>query len=70
MDKPGILTRKDFLAYLAKGGSVNFDKVIYLNKVQLAKLDKDQKAGRKPVIIDGKEGYVGGDGSWTPTKVK
>lgn len=68
MNKPGILTRKDFLAYLANGGSVNFDKVIYLNKVQLAKLDKDQKAGRKVVMIDGKAGYVGGDGSWTPAK--
>lgn len=66
----GNLTRKDFLAYLAMGGSVNFDKVIYLNKQQLKKLTNDQRQGRSPVYIDGKEGFVGGDGSWTPKKVK
>lgn len=62
------LTKKDFMHYIAKGG--NFNKVIYLNKQQLKKLDKDQLAGRKAVFIDGKEGYVGGDNSWTPKKLK
>lgn len=63
-----VLTKKDFIAYLAKGGT--FNKVIYLNKQQLSRLTVDQKQGRSPVFIDGKEGYVGGDGSWTPKKVK
>ena len=40
-----------------------------LSKSQLSKLDKDQLAGRKPVIINGKKGYVGGDGSWSDTPV-
>lgn len=66
----GILTKKDFLAYLANGGSVNFDKVIYLNKQQLKKLTEDQKQGRSPVFINGKEGYVAGDGSWKPKAIK
>ena len=30
----GILTRKDFLAYLAMGGNVNFEKPIKLNRAQ------------------------------------
>lgn len=66
MKQSGILTRKDFLAYLAHGGS--FEKPIYLNKVQRAKLDKDQLAGRKPIIIDGKQGYLDGQGYWTSTE--
>ena len=38
----GILTRKDFLAYLAMGGNVNFEKPIKLNRAQLRKLTKNQ----------------------------
>lgn len=60
------LTKKDFLLYLAKGGSVNFDKPIYLNRIQRSKLDKDQLAGRKAIMIDGKEGYLNGDEYWIP----
>lgn len=62
----GILTRKDFLAYLAMGGSVNFDKPIKLNRAQLQKLTKDQLMGREPIAIDGKKGYLDGKGYWTP----
>lgn len=65
-----MLTKKDFTAYLAHGGDVNFGRVIQFNKVQLSKLDKDQREGRKPVIINGREGYMGGDGTWTPKRVK
>ena len=42
----GILTRKDFLAYLAMGGNVNFQKPIKLNRAQLQKLTKNQLMGR------------------------
>lgn len=65
MKSTGILTRKDFLNYLANGGS--FNKPVYLNKAQRAKLDKDQLAGRKPIFIDGKEEYLDGQGYWTST---
>lgn len=61
-----MLNRKDFLSYLAKGGSVNFDKPIKLNRGQLQKLSKDQKEGRKPINIEGKVGYLDGKGYWTP----
>lgn len=46
--------------------SANFDKMQpkKLNKVQIAKLDKDQQAGRKPIIIRGVPGYLDGDGNW------
>ena len=62
----GILTRKDFLAYLAMGGSVGFDKPITLNRAQLQKLTKDQLMGRDVIKIDGKSGYLDGKGYWTP----
>ena len=62
----GILTRKDFLAYLAMGGSVRFDKPIKLNRAQLQKLTKDQLMGRDVIKIDGKSGYLDGKGYWTP----
>lgn len=62
----GILTRKDFLAYLAMGGSVNFDKPIKLNRTQLQKLTKNQLMGRDLITIDGKKGYLDGKGYWTP----
>lgn len=62
----GILTRKDFLAYLAMGGSVGFDKPIKLNRAQLQKLTKDQLMGRDVIKIDGKSGYLDGKGYWTP----
>lgn len=61
-----MLNRKDFLAYLAKGGSVNFDKPIKLNRKQLQKLSKDQKEGREPINIEGKVGYLDGKGYWMP----
>lgn len=63
----GNLTKKDFIAYLAKGGNVNFDKAIKLNKAQLAKLSKDQKDGQEPVYIEDKKGYIDGNGFWEPT---
>ena len=46
--------------------SANFEKMQpkKLNKVQIAKLDKDQQAGRKPIIIRGVQGYLDGDGNW------
>lgn len=49
--------------------SANFDKMQpkQLNKVQIAKLDNDQKAGRKPIIIRGVQGYLDGDGNWKST---
>lgn len=62
----GNLTRKDFIAYLAKGGNVNFSSPIKLNRAQLSKLSKDQRDGREPVYIDGKKGYVDGKGFWEP----
>lgn len=62
----GILTRKDFLAYLAMGGSVNFKKPIKLNRAQLQKLTKNQLMGREVIKIDGKEGYLDGKGYWSP----
>lgn len=62
----GILTRKDFLAYLAMGGSVGFDKPIKLNRSQLQKLTKDQLMGRDVIKIDGKSSYLDGKGYWTP----
>lgn len=62
----GILTKKDFLAYLAMGGSVGFDKPIKLNRAQLQKLTKDQLMGRDVIKIDGKSGYLDGKGYWTP----
>jgi len=37
----GVLTRKDFLAYLANGGNINFNKPIKLNRTQLSNLTKD-----------------------------
>ena len=61
----GILTKKDFLAYLAMGGSVGFDKPIKLNRAQLQKLTKDQLMGRDVIKIDGKSGYLDGKGYWT-----
>ena len=63
----GILTRKDFLAYLAMGGSVGFDKPIKLNRAQLQKLTKNQLMGREVIKIDGKEGYLDGKGYWSPS---
>ena len=54
-----MLTKKDFLAYLAKGGSVGFNKPIKLNRKQL-------KVGREPINIEGKVGYLDGKGYWTP----
>lgn len=65
-----MLTKKDFITYLAHGGDVNFNKAIQFNKVQLSKLTKDQREGRQVVIINGREGYMGGDGTWTPKAVK
>ena len=62
----GILTRKDFLAYLAMGGNVNFEKPIKLNRAQLQKLTKNQLMGREVIKIDGKEGYLDGKGYWSP----
>ena len=62
----GILTRKDFLAYLAMGGNVNFEKPIKLNRAQLRKLTKNQLMGREVIKIDGKEGYLDGKGYWSP----
>lgn len=62
----GILTKKDFLAYLAMGGSVGFDKPIKLNRAQLQKLTKDQLMGRDVIKIDGKSGYLDSKGYWTP----
>ena len=62
----GILTRKDFLAYLAMGGNVNFEKPIKLNREQLQKLTKNQLRGREVIKIDGKEGYLDGKGYWSP----
>ena len=62
----GILTRKDFLAYLAMGGNVNFQKPIKLNRAQLQKLTKNQLMGREVIKIDGKEGYLDGKGQWSP----
>ena len=62
----GILTRKDFLAYLAMGGNINFEKPIKLNRAQLQKLTKNQLLGREAIKIDGKEGYLGGKGYWSP----
>ena len=61
-----MLSKKDFLAYLAKGGSISFNKPIKLNRKQLQKLSKDQKAGREPINIEGKVGYLDGKGYWTP----
>lgn len=61
-------TKKDFSLYLSKGGSLDFSKKIYLSKTQYNKLTKDQKEGRAPVIIDGKQGYMSGDGYWNPVK--
>jgi len=68
MKKPGILKRSDFISYLKMGGSTSFNKPLYLNKAQKAKLNDDQLMGREPVIIDGKEGYMNGDGAWVPKK--
>ena len=62
----GILTRKDFLAYLAMGSNVNFEKPIKLNRAQLQKLTKNQLMGREVIKIDGKEGYLDGKGYWSP----
>ena len=62
----GILTRKDFLAYLAMGGNVNFQKPIKLNRAQLQKLTKNQLMGREVIKIDGTEGYLDGKGYWSP----
>ena len=62
----GILTRKDFLAYLAMGGNVNFQKPIKLNRAQLQKLTKNQLMGRGVIKIDGNEGYLDGKGYWSP----
>lgn len=61
-----MLSRKDFLSYLAKDGSVNFNKPIKLNREQLQKLSKDQKEGREPINIEGKSGYLDGKGYWVP----
>lgn len=60
--KNAILTKKDFLAFLARGGS--FDNTIQLNNQQYNKLSKDQKDGREPVEIMGRKGYVNGDKVW------
>lgn len=60
------LTRKDFINYLAKGGSAEFNKPIKLNKAQLSKLTKDQIDGREPIYIEGKKGYLDGKGFWEP----
>lgn len=62
----GILTRKDFLSYLAMGGNINFKKPIKLNRAQLQKLTKNQLLGREVIKIDGKEGYLDGKGYWSP----
>ena len=62
----GILTRKDFLAYLAMGGNINFEKPIKLNRAQLQKLTKNQLMGREVIKIDGKEGYLDGKGYCSP----
>ena len=60
--KNAILTKKDFLAFLARGGS--FDNTIQLNNQQYNKLSKDQKDGREPVEIMGRKGYVDVDKVW------
>lgn len=60
--KNAILTKKDFLAFLARGSS--FDNTIQLNNQQYNKLSKDQKDGREPVEIMGRKGYVDGDKVW------
>lgn len=57
-----ILTKKDFLAFLARGGA--FDNTIQLNNQQWNKLSRDQKEGREPVEIMGRKGYVDGDKVW------
>ena len=62
----GILKRKDFLAYLAMGGNINFEKPIKLNRAQLQKLTKNQLLGREAITIDCKEGYLDGKGYWSP----
>lgn len=47
----------------------NISKGIQLNKAQLSRLSKDQLQGRTPVVINGREGFVGGDGFWTPKSI-
>lgn len=47
----------------------NISKGIQLNKAQLSRLSKDQLQGRAPVVINGREGFVGGDGFWTPKSI-
>lgn len=47
----------------------NTSKELKLNKAQLSKLSKDQLEGRTPVLINGVQGFVGGDGVWTPKSI-
>lgn len=65
-----MLTKKDFIIYLAKGGNVSFNKPIKLNKLQISKLSEDQKAGRQAIIIEGRQGYLDRDGFWKPEPIK
>lgn len=65
-----MLTKKDFITYLAQGGSISLNKPIKLNKLQISKLSEDQKSGRQIIIIEGKQGYLDNDGFWIPKLVK
>lgn len=68
--KNGILTKKDFLSYLAKGGNVNFSSPIKLNRTQLSKLTSNQIEGRDPIYIEGVKGFLDGKGFWNPSTKK
>ena len=64
-----MLNRKDFLAYLANGGDINFRKPIKFNKAQYNKRTDNQKVGKSPVMIDGVEGFIN-QGVWIPRNIK
>lgn len=40
------------------------DESANFEKMQPKKLNKVQRAGRKPIIIRGVQGYLDGDGNW------
>ena len=45
------------------------NKGLQLNRAQLSRLSKNQLQGRTPVVINGVEGFVSGDGFWTPKSI-